>query len=149
MIARVRTDWARLPRWARWVLAGYLIGFADGTGAHIRDLARDGVHAYAAFGPVPVQVFLVALVVLDPLVLILAGLARPAGVWLACAVLLLDNAANWIGNWPGLRSDPLRLVEPAGLLPITAFSVFVLATAPAVLAVMRTGTSQVSLSRRW
>ncbi len=142
MIARVRTDWARLPRWARWVLAGYLIGFADGTGAHIRDLARDGVHAYAAFGPVPVQVFLVALVVLDPLVLILAGLARPAGVWLACAVLLLDNAANWIGNWPGLRSDPLRLVEPAGLLPITAFSVFVLATAPAVLAVMRPGPAR-------
>ena len=105
-------------------------------------VAGDGVPAYAAFGPVAVQLFVVAFVVLDPLVLILAGLARPAGVWLACAVLLLDNAANWIGNWPGLRSDPLRLVEPAGLLPITAFSVFVLATAPAVLAVMRPGPAR-------
>ena len=149
MIARVRTDWARLPRWARWVLAGYLIGFADGTGAHIRDLARDGVHAYAAFGPVPVQVFLVALVVLDPLVLILAGLARPAGVWLACAVLLLDNAANWIGNWPGLRSDPLRLVEPGR----AAAHYRVQRVRPGHRAGRAgrhaPGTSQVSLSRRW
>lgn len=77
------------------------------------------------------------LVVLDPLVLVLVGLARPAGVWVACAVLLLDNAANWIANWPGLRDDPLRLAEPAGLLPITAFSLFVLVTAPLLLATMR------------
>jgi hypothetical protein len=28
------------------VLAGYLIGFADGTGTHIRDLARGGIHVY-------------------------------------------------------------------------------------------------------
>jgi len=60
VISRVRARWARLPRWARWLLAGYLVGFADGTGAHIRDLARGGIHAYAAFGPVSVQVFLVA-----------------------------------------------------------------------------------------
>jgi hypothetical protein len=136
MISRVRADWARLPRWARWVLAGYLIGFADGTGAHIRDLARGGIHVYAGWGPVPVQAFLVGLVVLDPLVIVLVALARPAGVWLACAVLVLDNVANWIGNWNGLRSDPLRLVEPAGLLAITAFTVFVLVTAPMLLAVM-------------
>ena len=80
MILRVRAAWARLPRWSRWVLAGYLIGFADGTGAHIRDLARGGIHVYAAWGPVPVQVFLVGLVVLDPLVFVLVALAQPAGV---------------------------------------------------------------------
>ena len=67
----------------------------------------------------------------------LVALARPAGVWLACAVLVLDNAANWIGNWPGLRSDPLLLVKQPGLLPITAFTVFVLVTAPMLLAAMR------------
>ena len=94
MILRVRAAWARLPRWSRWVLAGYLIGFADGTAAHIRDLARGGIHVYAAWGPVPVQVFLVGLVVLDPLVFVLVALAQPAGVWLACAVLLLDNVAK-------------------------------------------------------
>lgn len=137
MILRVRAAWAGLPRWARWVLAGYLIGFADGTGAHIRDLARGGIHVYAAWGPVPVQVFLVGLVVLDPLVFVLVALAWPAGVWLACAVLVLDNVANWIGNWPGLRSDPLLLVKQPGLLPITAFTVFVLVTAPLLLAAMR------------
>jgi hypothetical protein len=137
VILRVRAAWAPLPRWARWVLAGYLIGFADGTGAHIRDLARGGIHVYAAWGPVPVQVFLVGLVVLDPLVFVLVALACPAGVWLACAVLVLDNVANWIGNWPGLRSDPLLLVKQPGLLPITAFTVFVLVTAPWLLAAMR------------
>jgi hypothetical protein len=36
-----------------------VIGFADGNGAHIRDLARGGIHVYAAWGPVPVQVFLI------------------------------------------------------------------------------------------
>ncbi|MGP7998190.1 MAG: hypothetical protein ACLPKI_12810 [Streptosporangiaceae bacterium] len=137
MISQLRARWARLPRWARWSLAGYLAGFADGTGVHIRDLARGGIHAYAAFGPVPVQVFLVALVILDPLVLVLVGLARPAGVWLGCAVLVLDNPANWIANWPALRHDPLRLLAPAGLLPLTAFTVFVLVTAPLLLPVMR------------
>ena len=137
MILRVRAAWARLPQWARWVLAGYLIGFADGTGAHIRDLARGGIHVYAAWGPVPVQVLLVGLVVLDPLVFVLVALAQPAGVWLACAVLVLDNVANWIGNSPGLRSDPLLLVKQPGLLPITAFTVFVLVTAPMLLAAMR------------
>ena len=137
MILWVRAAWAGLPLWARWVLAGYLIGFADGTGVHIRDLARGGIHVYAAWGPVPVQVFLVGLVVLDPLVFVLVALARPAGVWLACAVLVLDNVANWIGNWPGLRSDPLLLVKQPGLLPITAFTVFVLVTAPLLPAAMR------------
>jgi hypothetical protein len=137
VISRVRADWARLPRWARWALAGYLIGFADGTGAHIRDLARGGIHVYATFGPAPVQVFLIGLVVLDPLAIVLVARARPAGVWLACAVLVLDNVANWTGNWPGLRGDPLLLVEPRGLLPITAFTMFVLVTAPVLLAAMR------------
>ncbi|HTT53691.1 MAG TPA: hypothetical protein VMH35_20035 [Streptosporangiaceae bacterium] len=74
---------------------------------------------------------------LDPLVLALVGVARAAGVWLGCAVLVLDNAANWIANWPALHRDPLRLVEPAGLLPITAFTVFVLVTAPLLLPAMR------------
>ena len=133
----MRAAWARLPRWARWVLAVYLIGFADGTGAHVRDLARGGIHAYAAWGPAPVQVFLIGLVILDPLVFVLLALAPPAGVWLACTVLVLDNVANWIGNWPGLRSDPLLLVKQPGLLPITAFTVFVLVTAPLLLAAMR------------
>ena len=137
MILRVRAAWAGLPRWARWVLPRLSDRLRRRHGRGIRDLARGGIHVYAAWGPVPVQVFLVGLVVLDPLVFVLVALAWPAGVWLACAVLVLDNVANWIGNWPGLRSDPLLLVKQPGLLPITAFTVFVLVTAPLLLAAMR------------
>jgi hypothetical protein len=36
-----------------------------------------------------------------------------------------------------LHSDPLLLVKQPGLLPITAFTVFVLVTAPMLLAAMR------------
>ena len=53
---------------------------------------------------------------------------RRAGVWLAAGVMTLDVAANWIGNWPSLQKDPARLLHPVGLLPITLFGVFVLAT---------------------
>lgn len=77
----MRQRWARLPPWARWVLAGYLTGFADGTGAHVRWMMHGGIHAYAAFGYVPVQVFMVALIVLDPLAFALIALVRREGVW--------------------------------------------------------------------
>jgi hypothetical protein len=119
-----------LPPWARWVLAGYMIGFTDGTGAHIIDLAHGGLHAYSYFHQVPIQVFFVCLVILDPLVVVLAGLARPAAVWLAAAVMVLDLTANWDGNWPW----PSHYVS---LLPITLFGLFVLVTAPPLLRVPR------------
>jgi hypothetical protein len=61
VVARLRTEWTGLPRWARWVLAAYLAGFADGTAAHVRALAQGGIHAYSAFSQVPLQVFFVCL----------------------------------------------------------------------------------------
>jgi hypothetical protein len=135
--ARLRSAWADLPRWARWVLAVYLIGFAQGTGAHVRDLARGGIHAYSAVPQAWIQVFFVSLVVLDPLVVVLAAFVRRAGIWLAACVMLLDVAANWIANWPSLQADPARLLHPVGLLPITLFGVFVLATTRPLLRVIR------------
>jgi hypothetical protein len=81
---RWRERWARLPLWARCVLAAYAAGFTDGTAAHIRDLARGGFPAYW-FAPVAVQVFFVGLVVLDPLVVGLIVAVNRAGVWLAGA----------------------------------------------------------------
>lgn len=64
--------------------------------------------------------FFVCLVVLDPLVVVLAGFVQRAGIWLAAAVMALDMAANWIGNWPWLRADPARLLHAGGgLLLIT------------------------------
>ena len=68
----LRSAWAALPGWARWVLAVYLTGFADGTAAHARDLARAGFHAYSGFPQVPLRVFFTSLVLLDPLVVVLA-----------------------------------------------------------------------------
>ena len=137
MAARLRRAWADLPQWARWVLAVYLAGFAQGTGAHVRDLARGGIHAYSALPQVWIQVFFVSLVVLDPVVVVLVAFVRRAGVWLAAGVMILDVAANWIGNWPSLREDPARLLHPVGLLPITLFGAFVLATTLPLLRVVQ------------
>jgi hypothetical protein len=116
-------------RWrVRCALGVYLIGFAEGTCAHIWDLARAGLHAYA-FAPAALQVFFTALVVLDPLVVALLARARPAGVTLAALVMTADVTANWIADWPLLRDDPNQLWRPVGLLPITLFGLFVIATA--------------------
>ncbi|WP_234367554.1 MULTISPECIES: hypothetical protein [Streptomyces] len=102
----------------------YVIGFLEGTGAHCLDLVRGGIHVYASFAPVPLQVFFVSLVVLDPLVAVLVGLARPEGVRLASGVMVLDVIANWIVNWPRLQEDPAWLLRPVGLLPVTLFGLF-------------------------
>jgi hypothetical protein len=132
----LRGRWAGLPRWARWVLAIYVAGFADGTGAHVRDLVHGGIRAYAAFPQVWLQVFFVSLVFLDPLAVVLAGLVRRESVWLAAAVMVMDITANWIGDWPWLRADPARLLRPAGPLLVTVFGAFVLISAGPVLRVM-------------
>ena len=126
-----------MPWWARWVLAVYLVGFAQGAGAHIRDLVRGGIHAYSAVPQVWIQVFFVSLVVVDLLVVVLAAFVRREGIWLAAGVMVLDVAANWIVNWPWLQADPARLLRPVGLLPITLFGVFVLVTALPLLRVMK------------
>ena len=137
MAGRLRSAWADVPRWARWVLAVYLVGFAQGTGAHIRDLVRGGIHAYSAIPQAWIQVFFISLVAVDLLVVVLTGFVRRAGIWLAAGVMVLDVAANWIANWSSLQEDPVRLLRPVGLLPITLFGVFVLATALPLLRVMK------------
>jgi hypothetical protein len=108
--------------WARCVLVAYAAGFTDGTGAHIRDLARGGVNAYR-FAPAAVQVFFVGLVLIDPLVVVLVVRVCRAGVWLAGSVMTADMAANWFVN----RQSPSLLLRPtAGLWAITIFGLFVL-----------------------
>lgn len=104
----------------------YLIGFAEGTGSHLADLVRGGIHAYASFPQLFLQVFFVSLVILDPLTAVLVGLVRREGIWLASAVMALDVSANWWGNRHWLRDDPAQLLW---LLPITAFGLFVVALA--------------------
>jgi hypothetical protein len=108
--------------WARCVLVAYALGFTDGTGAHVRDLARGGLSAYR-FAPAAAQVFFVSLVLLDPLVVVLIVRVCRAGVWLAGAVMAADMAANWFVN----RESPSLLLRPtAGSLAITVFGLFVM-----------------------
>ncbi|MFF3510812.1 hypothetical protein [Streptomyces sp. NPDC002573] len=104
----------------------YLAGFGEGTCAHISDLVRGGIHAYAAFPHASIRAYFVSLVVLDPLVVVLVGLVRRSGIWLGSVVITLDVAANWISNWPSVKADPVRLLQPVGLTPITLFGLFVL-----------------------
>ena len=84
-----------------------MIGFADGTADHVRWMTHGGIRAYAPSYPqVPIQVFFVILVVADPLIVVLLGLVRRESIWLACAVMVLDTVANWVGNWSRIRHDP-------------------------------------------
>ena len=133
----MRARWGSLPQWARWVLALYLVGFAEGTGDHVVWMSHGGIHAYASsFPPVPVQAFLVGLVVLDPLAVVLTGLARHAGVWLAVGIMAIDMPVNWYWNWSRITAEPGRLLVTAPWT-ITIFGLFVFATAPALLRLMR------------
>lgn len=136
MRARVRERWSGQPLWARWILAVYLIGFLQGACAHFLDLVRGGIHAYASFPQVSFQAFFISLAILDPLVVVLVALVRPVGIWLAVCVMALDVSANWIGNWPWLQDDPTRLLQPVGLLPITLFGLFVVASSTPLLRAM-------------
>jgi hypothetical protein len=134
---RLWQRWAGLPSWARWVLAGYVIGFADGTGDHIRWMVHGGIHAYAgAYPQVPIQVVFVLLVLLDPLAAVLCGFARREGVWLACAIMVADVIANWSGSWARIVSPQGRLLHTVPWL-ITAFGLFVFATAGPLLRLLR------------
>ena len=97
-------------------------------------MTHGGIHAYAPSYPqIAIQVFFVSLVVLDPLVVALVAFVRREGIWLAAAVMALDIAANWIGNWIRIRHD--RVSDVPWL--ITLFGVFVLATALPLLRVMK------------
>ncbi|AEW92397.1 MULTISPECIES: hypothetical protein [Streptomycetaceae] len=121
--------WSGLPAWARRVLAVYMIGFLEGSCAHLVDLARGGLHAYDGYADPLLQAFFLALVVLDPLVVVLVGLARTWGVRLAAVVTTLDVTGNWIGNWGLVQHDATLVLRPVGLLPITLFGLFVVASA--------------------
>jgi len=119
------------------MLALYIAGFAEGTGDHVRWMAHGGIHAYAGSYPqVPIQLFFVSLIVLDPLAVVLVGSVQRAGIWLAVVIMALDIASNWIGNWSRIAGAPARLLESGPWL-ITAFGVFVLASAPTLLRLMR------------
>jgi hypothetical protein len=116
--------WIGLPAPGRAALAVYAIGFTEGAGSHVRDLAIRGVHAYdwAAW---PWQVLYYSLVVWDSLAVYLALRARPAVVPLGVAIMAADLAADWHYSWSAIRADPGLFWAPVGLLPMSAFGLFV------------------------
>lgn len=120
--------WGNRPRWAWWVMAGYVAGFLEGTGAHAYDVVTGGLHAYG-YAPLALQLLFHALLLLDPLVALLVVTARPVGPYLGAAVMLADLAANWWLQRDIVLHHPATCLRPVGLLPITVFGVFVLATA--------------------
>jgi hypothetical protein len=67
-----------------------------------------------------------ALVLLDLVVFALVLLVRPAGIWLAAAVMVADMAANWFVHWSATPEYRSRFLPAVGLLPITLFGLFVL-----------------------
>jgi hypothetical protein len=119
--SRLRTD--RAPRVIR---ALWITGFAVGTVSHVLDLATTGTDLYAGH-PLGLRAFWVPLTVLDPLVIALLGLRRPAGVGLGLTVILADIAVNRtvIATLGGI---------PAwGAVNQTLFAILVLSTAPTLL----------------
>ncbi|MCT2543209.1 MULTISPECIES: hypothetical protein [Streptomyces] len=69
---------------------------------------------------------LICLAVLGPMVAVLIGLVRSAGVRPASSVVALDVIANRIVNQPQLQENPPLLRHPVGLLPATLFGLFVI-----------------------
>ncbi|MGE9693720.1 hypothetical protein ACQKFA_08025 [Streptomyces sp. CH6] len=116
--------WGSAAAWCRGV---YVAGFAEGTVAHVVDLARGGLDAYENFPYAPVRALFLALVVLDPLVVLLLLRAPVAGVAAGALVMALDLAANLTANAGDLAAAPLRTLP--GMAPLLLFGAFVLATA--------------------
>ena len=117
--------WGSAPR---WIACGYIIGFVEGMASHVNDEVRRGLHAYSA-APLAFQVFFHALLVLDPLVVVLIYRARPAGPVLAAAVMVLDVAANGWDQRHAVAAHPMDFLVPYGLLVQALFMVFVLTMA--------------------
>ncbi|MEU6461606.1 hypothetical protein [Streptomyces sp. NPDC046976] len=75
------------------------------------------------------QVFFIALTVLAPLVAVLPRYARPVGVLLAAVVMTADALGNRYVNRSRPGADRARPPHPVGMLPLTLFTLFVLASA--------------------
>ncbi|WP_194897677.1 hypothetical protein [Catenulispora pinisilvae] len=110
-----------MPRWVQVALAVYAIGFLEGAGSHVWDLATRGNHAYDLVAW-PVQVLYYSLVVLDSLAVYLALRAHPAVVPLGVAIMAADLPANWHYNWAGVVAHRSHILY---LTPMSLFGLFV------------------------
>ncbi|MEU6439953.1 hypothetical protein [Streptomyces sp. NPDC047046] len=119
-----------MRRWgsaAGWCRAVYVVGFAEGTAAHVADLVRGGLGAYEKFPYAPVRALFLALVVLDPLVVLLLLRAPARGIAAGALVMALDLAANLAANAGDLAGAPAQTLPR--MAPLLLFGAFVLSTA--------------------
>ncbi|MFI0976975.1 hypothetical protein ACH4SP_08105 [Streptomyces sp. NPDC021093] len=119
---------ARLRRAVVTVYAGALL---IGTVTHLADLFAHGLRPHPEFAPWWLDLYWTSLAVLDPLALFLVvrGAVRgrsAAGVWLVCAVMATDIAANAYATYGPLHS---RVQEAPGLQRLLLFGLFVAVTA--------------------
>ena len=101
-----------------------MICFAEGTASHIRDLVVYNIHAYNGTAWF-VRVIWYSVVLFEPIVIWLALRARPAAVPLGIAIMVGDVPPWWYYNWSAFKADPASYVTYQGLLPVTAFGLFV------------------------
>ncbi|MEU8301263.1 hypothetical protein AB0C04_28740 [Micromonospora sp. NPDC048909] len=90
--------WAGVPRRVRLLLTAAVLVFAYGTVVHLVQLCTDGLRPYPAL-PAWLALYFTSLTVLDPLAAVLLWTRRAAGLWLGCAVLVTDSAANAYANY--------------------------------------------------
>ena len=133
---RLPAHWSGMPPAAKVALSVYAIGFLEGAGSHLRDLAIGGAHAYDRFWW-PAQVLYYTLLVWDSLAVHLALRAHPAVVPLGVAIMAADLTSNWHYSWSAIRADPGLFWAPVGLLPMSAFGLFVAAAAVPLWRVLR------------
>lgn len=131
-----RNGWNGLPTGAKVALAVYAIGFLEGAGSHVLQIAGGGIHTYDHVWW-PSQVLYYTLVVWDGLAVVLALRARAAVVPFGVAIMTADLISNWYCNWSAIRADPGSFWAPVGLLPISVFGLFVVAAAVPLWLVLR------------
>ncbi|MFI5912238.1 hypothetical protein [Dactylosporangium sp. NPDC051541] len=111
--------------WLRVSTVTLIVVLLYGGGVHVYQLAVDGWPPYA-WAPPWLAAYFTALTVLDPLAAILLWTRRPAGAYLAAAVLVTDALANAYATYVLLEPEPLARI---GQAVITALAVVAIATA--------------------
>lgn len=112
----------------RAIRIAYILGFLEGTGAHLLDVIAGGLHVYRGF-PLPSQVLFQLLLILDPFAAHLTLRRQPWGPVLGYGIMVADLAANWQGGWRSVWASPGILLRPYGLPVLTLFGLFVFVTA--------------------
>ncbi|MBY8871144.1 hypothetical protein K7640_04705 [Micromonospora sp. PLK6-60] len=123
--------WAGVPRRIRAVVVAAVCVFAYGGVVHLGDLLGVRPGGPGPGTPTWLMVYFTSLTVCDPLAALLLALRRIEGLWLGCAVLATDAAANGYANYV-LDAAPGVTPGRIGQAVITGLAVALIAAAPTV-----------------